>query len=427
MGATMHRRERARTETAWLAAAGALLVACGAPDRPPLEGVPEGANGAADPTGAADAGVVPGSSFDGAAAPADSGAGVVDDPSPVWSARQGNPARTGAIDDPLLGGPLVRTWDVSAGSVSYPLIARGLVYVFVDGGRLEALSLRTGAKVWGPIDLGLGGHDFAYEDGRVFASDTVGLLHAFDSATGAVLWTSQAPGPPQLASPSAAYRGIVYGVATGYEIYAVDELTGGLLWTTLVSTNVRMPAVSADGVFVSGICQNVNAFDRTSGAPVWYRQGTCDGSGANMPALFGGRAYIRDTAGGVGPFVYNATTGAVEGTFTADLPPASHAGLGFFVSQGILRAESLATRAHAWAASAPGAIVTPPVVVSGRVYVGAANGALCAIDEATGAQVWSDDLSADGAWSGGSAASFAAAEGTLVVPTGGRLVAYAAP
>ena len=364
------------------------------------------------------------------------GAGVIDDVTPVASAIQVNAAHTGSIDDPALAGPIVRTWDVNVeGSPSYPLIARGLVYFAVRDGPaagVEALDRRTGAKVWGPIDFGGGTAGPVYEAGRVFVVSGRGVVEAFDSATGAQLWIAQMPKQWSFGYSPTAYKGVLYfgGAGDSSTLYAVDETSGTVLWT-YPDVSPGTPAVSDDGVFVVSDCVPAERLDRLSPARLWVdAPNFCQDGLDGVATLFDARVF------GFGR-IFNSSSGTPLGVFSSDAValPAFHGSLGFFVDSGSVYAED-ATSIDVW--SSPTGGVTSPLVVGGRVYVGAGDGVLHALDEQTGAEVWSDDLSADfpgcapagtscQAWSQGPyiATALAAAEGTLVVPAGTHVVAYA--
>jgi outer membrane protein assembly factor BamB len=117
---------------------------------------------------------------------------------------------SGAQPGDTLATPLTQRWSVNlGGSVSYPLIAGGRVFVSVAdspnyGSRLYALDATTGATLWGPVELG-GTYwfaDQAYDNGRVFTIDFDGLLRAFDAGTGTLDWSVKLP----TSTPSARRR-----------------------------------------------------------------------------------------------------------------------------------------------------------------------------------------------------------------------------
>jgi outer membrane protein assembly factor BamB len=74
------------------------------------------------------------------------------------------------------------------------------------------------------------------------------------------------------------------------------------------------------------------------------------------------------------------------------------------------------------------AIVTTPIVVNGRVYIAGTSGTLTALDEQSGAVVWSEDLNLGMSvgFNGdvdSPRSALAAGGGALLVPWGNHLVA----
>ena len=127
------------------------------------------------------------------------------------------------------------------------------------------------------------------------------------------------------------------------------------------------------------------------------------------------------------PYILDVSTGADAGTFPSGAPPAIHDGHLFLLSHGILSSVDSLTHSKAWSFG-DGTLVTPPIVVSGRVFIGSSTGTLYAVDELAGTQVWSDDAGAgfsplqEGADT--EPIALAAAGGFLVAPVGNSLVVY---
>ena len=163
-----------------------------------------------------------------------------------------------------------------AGQTSYPLINNGLLYLDVDptGGSgntlLYALSLATGATVWGPDDLGgnqaQSNENFGitYDNGRIFSINSNGMVAAFDAATGHPIWADQSS---LVEGNPTAFDGLVYAGSAGAEdrlptsnhILAVGESSGDVLWTVALNGDdaIASPAVSSTGVYVSSQCADV--------------------------------------------------------------------------------------------------------------------------------------------------------------------------
>src|ERR1051325_1856992 len=178
-------------------------------------------------------------------------------------AYQIDPTHSGSRSDSLTP-PLTYQWSRDLGGpISYPLIADGKVFVTVSnqstyGTRLYALDQRTGATVWGPIDI-TGKYNWsglAYDNGRVFVVNCDGLLRAYDAASGAQLWAKQMPVQYSFSSSPTAMGGMLYlsGAGSGGTMYAVSQQDGAVRWTAGVDGGSGSPAVSPSGVYTSYGC-----------------------------------------------------------------------------------------------------------------------------------------------------------------------------
>jgi outer membrane protein assembly factor BamB len=328
-----------------------------------------------------------------------------------------NPAHTNAVSDSALTAPLTLLWSLDRmadSHASYPLIAGGLVYIVLDGstgsGGLVALDQATGTTRWGPVDLGKAfpvGH--AYDAGRIFVGTSDSYVRAYDGATGANLWSTQVPAGTTFSGPPTAYRGIVYLAAEG-EVDALDEATGAILWSVPVdgSSATTSPAVTDDGVFVSYACAETYALERRTGSALWNHPGCGNNGPGAPPAVFQGRVYVMDQSDG--PTILDAHTGDVVGHFTSVTYPAFDGTRGFFNQRTPLYGVNLPAVQNAWSFSGDGELNLTPIVVGGTVYVVSDSGKIFAVDEATGAQVWSAQVRNLGA-----PGSLGAGEGVLVV------------
>jgi outer membrane protein assembly factor BamB len=237
--------------------------------------------------------------------------------------------------------PLAQRWSRDlGGSVSYPLIAGGRVFVTAavtasgfSGTTLFALDQATGAALWS-VELlhSTRWSNAAYDAGRVFVVDFDGLMQAFDAATGTRLWSTDLPGQYAFSSPPTAQGGIVYtgGAGTGGTVYAVSQSDGAVLWTQPVSNGDNSsPALSPTSAFVSYSCGLVYAFDRATGDRRWLSNGPCSGGGGKTPVYHDGRVYARDFFGNK---VLDADTGALLGSFQAGPAPAFAGRTGLFLN-----------------------------------------------------------------------------------------------
>lgn len=342
---------------------------------------------------------------------------------------------TGSVISPGLTPPLKQKWVVNFGQpISYPLIAGGRVFVVIkdptNKTKLFALDATDGALLWSaPLGGFFPWSAACYENGRVFALNSDGLLRAFDGATGTMIWsTLLAP----TNAPPTAFQGLVY-VSGNFRVFAVNADTGAVIWIqSVIDGDTSSPAVTSNGLWVSYACPNVYKLDPLTGAQFWHYWPHCNGGGGTTPAMYNGRLYVRDTQ----DMIFDAETGTVIGNFNAKNTPAFSGSRGFFLdgshglgSFGILRARDVDTNTDLWSFAGDGQLQSAVLVVDNFVYVGSASGKLYAVNAATGQQAWVttagasipyvDELSVSQPTT-----SFAAVDGMLVIPTSTTLVAY---
>lgn len=339
--------------------------------------------------------------------------------------------------DSTLAPPLGQRWSRElTGSVSYPLIAAGKVFVTAVNGpdgpagtTLYALDRATGATLWSRPIPGRPSATAAYDAGRVFAVNFDGVLSAFDAATGSLRWSTQLPGQSAFSSPPTADRGIVYtgGAGSGGTLYAVRESDGSVLWTQSVQNGDHSaPALSPSTVFVSYACGLVYGFDRVTGQRRFFNDGPCSGGGGKTSVYHAGRVYSRDFFGNE---TIDAGTGGTIGTFAATPAPAFAGGIGLFLANGTLEARR--GDRVLWTFTGDGGLDTAPIVAGRTVFVGSASGQLYGLALTTGRLRWSTDSGAgipapDEQNVSQPLTGLAAGHGLLVVPAGNHLVAYGA-
>ncbi|MDX6479890.1 MAG: hypothetical protein QOG85_400 [Gaiellaceae bacterium] len=349
-------------------------------------------------------------------------------PADQATAYQLDATHDGHIADAGLAAPLAQAWSITLpGSASYPLIVNGRVFVTASDGNLYAINQATGSTIWSHATGG--GSGLTYDRGRIFVLSSGGLLTAFNAATGSLAWSTQV-GTDPFQSPPTAANGIVFvGVSNNLE--AVAESNGTVLWTKSVAGGMNSsPAVTKQGVYASYACQQAYAFTPTAGTLLWHHNSVCSGGGGNTVAVADGIVFVRDTYGGLGNDMFSAADGSTLGTFSAgpgDLMPAIGDHVAYILSGSAPNVKLTAIAADGlgtsnWTFSSDGNIKTSPMVANGLVFVGSSNGSatdghVYALDAATGATSWSTAL-------GVPPTALAAANGTLVVSAGTKLIAY---
>ena len=340
--------------------------------------------------------------------------------------------------------PLALKWsrDLSATgviSISYPLIAQGLVFVTTstfDGETLMALDEGSGATVWSTnVSETYGFANAAYDSGKVFVVNIDGLMNAFDAPTGNLLWSVNLPDQSSFTSPPTAANGIVFtgGTGSGGTVYAVDETNGAVLWTMPVENGDHSsPAVAGGSVYVSYVCPNTYGFDSTTGEELWHYpsacQKGCEGGGGKTPVVHAGQVYVRDSictpTNGV---VLDANTGTKTGLFNSDRPPAFIGDLALYLQSEALVGIDIPSGQQLWSFVGDGALQSAPLIVNQTIYIGGNSGTLYGVNT-SGQQIWSTQVGAPipapDEQNGLLTTGLGAGDGLLIVPTDSILVAY---
>lgn len=315
--------------------------------------------------------------------------------------------------------PMQEIWKVkSDGDVSYPLITEGKVFFTTSNRELFALALSTGKIVWGPIALGgLGPASLAYDDGKVFANNSIGILKAVNASSGKTLWI--ALGYTGNSAPTAK-NGIIYVSGNGV-VNAIDEKNGETLWSMRVNgADADAPAVTSEGIYVSYFCSNVYKFNpKKFGQLEWHYGNRCSGAGGVTPIFSNGRLYVIDPVSN--NIVIDTETGTVIDSFQSNAyPPAISKNRGYFIENGVLRAKQLRSSSILWSFEGDGRLNGPPIKIDQHVFVLSQSNNLYALESRTGQKVWEAYLGQHYLISG----ALSAGEDALIVVTGKTLTAF---
>lgn len=219
-------------------------------------------------------------------------------------------------------GPLEKKWetDIGEGSdtdariMAAPVVANGIIYALNAASEVYAINAKTGDEIWhkhvadpGYVDtiniltFGLFGKDkridttkafgggLCVDNGKLFATDGVGDLVAFDAKTGQRLWSKNV-GIPIYDSPVAS-GGRVFVSSQDNHFHAFSEEDGHELWDhqgisepagILVSTSA---SVSGDFVVVPYTSGELYALRVQNGRPAWSDMLTRTGNASALSSL----------------------------------------------------------------------------------------------------------------------------------------------
>ncbi|USU08667.1 PQQ-like beta-propeller repeat protein [Sphingomonadaceae bacterium OTU29MARTA1] len=203
----------------------------------------------------------------------------------AWTQPGGNAAKS--MGQLTLADSPSRAWQatINGGSArerlgAAPVVADNKLFVVDVQARLHAFAADTGAKLWDaavstgdenrPARFGGGA---SFEGGRVFATDGVGDVVAFNAADGKEVWRAK-PGGPLRGAPTVA-NGSVYVVSQDNQIFALDQSDGKVQWAqsgTLETQGVfGVAAPAADNqTIVAGFSSGeLNAYRYENGRVLW--------------------------------------------------------------------------------------------------------------------------------------------------------------
>ncbi|HKG94373.1 MAG TPA: PQQ-binding-like beta-propeller repeat protein [Gemmatimonadaceae bacterium] len=251
---------------------------------------------------------------------------------------RGGPAHDGRYPGPAIDGYGGLQWRFQTrGPVTAtPTVAGDLVYVGSADGRLYALRRATGEPAWTFDARSAIASTAAVAEGKVFVAARDGRLYALDARTGAERWRASL----------GADRPLPWGHESG-DFY------------------VSSPAYAGGTLYVGGGDGNVYALAASDGAVRW-RHAT-GGRVRSSPAVEGGLVVVGSADGVV--YAADARTGAARWTFAT---------LGASLESGSFGFDRRTVQAS-------------PAIVGDRVFVGARDGFVYALDRATGRLAWKFD------------------------------------
>ena len=251
---------------------------------------------------------------------------------------------------------------------------------------------------------------------RLFVGSGDGSLYAIDRATGRTVWRFRA-GSPVDAAPAVA-GGLVVAATLSGRIFAVEERSGQLRWSlhagpalplnTAVAGNwdlwASSPVVVGQTVVIGGPDGVIYALDLRGGQVRW--RANTNGRVRATPAVhdgivvvgsWDGRIYALDLATGAERWVQHTAGDSADVTqcgFDCRAVQGSAAidGGRVFVGSrdGALYALDLATGSRQWRVSHHGSwVIASPAVHDGRVFAGSSDGHFIqAVDATTGRELW---------------------------------------
>lgn len=222
-------------------------------------------------------------------------------------------------------------------------------------------------------------------DGRVFIGSGDGRLYAFDAVTGATLWTG-AQQDLFFVDSAATGHGLVFANSLYQTLLAYDAASGEIVWTSALTDVRASPTLLNGKLYVGSFDGTLAVLDAETGLPIWSAQGHCCVFD-QAPVAAGGRVFQMRTDHTL--TAYDATSGRElwkKPAFSVGTFAAAN-GMLFFNSYPDLVALDQATGAQIWTAPVLPNGSGAPAVADGLVFTEGAE--LTALDAMTGAVVWS--------------------------------------
>ena len=162
-------------------------------------------------------------------------------------------------------GVLIWRYELEDGVHARPALAADRVYLSTNNGRIVALQVDTGARLW---ERRVGGqpNDVLALDDRLYVGSTDNYFYAIDSATGEISWR-WATGGDVIGLPIADQRK-VYFVSYDNVLRALDRRSGAQRWKRPLPLRPTRGLVRAgDAVIVSGFSRSAPAYLLKDGTP----------------------------------------------------------------------------------------------------------------------------------------------------------------
>lgn len=206
-------------------------------------------------------------------------------PNDSWSQPGGNAAKS--MGHPALGASINTAWTAKVAGASKearlaaaPVIADGKLFVMDTQARITAFDSASGARLWS-VQFGAGGKNasalfgggVSVDGGVLYATNGLGDVGALSVADGKEVWKKRPSGPLR-GAPTVAL-GNVYVMTQDNQLFALAIADGAVQWTEAAAVQlagvfgVAAPAVG-QGTVVAGFSSgDLNAYRYENGRTVW--------------------------------------------------------------------------------------------------------------------------------------------------------------
>ncbi len=337
-------------------------------------------------------------------------------PGEDWNTLLQNAAHSGGVNDSQIKLPLQLQWTANTGSnifMTSPIIAGQKVFIATTDDNVSlntficAFDFNSGKLLWKFPTANSVKNTIAYENGIVIAQDAACNLYALDAESGKLLWKQyiNLNSYPYLTEGVTVDKGIAYaGIGAGLSAY--DLKTGQTTWTNKdwkQREGATTTLTVAGNVLVSGTqWGGLYGNDVRTGKQLWKLSDNGLGNRGASPVYKDGKLWIISSKSF---FTIEPQTGKVlqQKELSANLdvtstPLVTEQEIIFGTADRGVFALDKSTLFNKWKAETSPSLVytapysstpqagveTSPVASQGVVYIGASDGYLYAIDQATG-------------------------------------------
>jgi outer membrane protein assembly factor BamB len=330
------------------------------------------------------------------------GAYLLQQPKPTasddWPGFRGDATHAGLGARGPIGNPVVAWKATVGGPIRNAISILGdTVVIPSDAGTLTAFGVEDGTQRWSFKAAGPMGGPYA-ADGRIYAVDGDGIVHAVQAADGKPIWASSQP--IDGASPPAVANGRLYIGSASSSVIAIDAATGSQLWEVPAAPSgqgIRVPAIGSGLLVAVADDGTVTGLDATTGSVRWSNDIGDDPLGT--PVIAGDLVYVGSSADAQNGrlIALDATDGSEQWRIDQNIfSPSIFGSMGYTGSPvGTIVATDIASGARGWSAQVQG-LTRAPAVTDAAVFVPADGGRqIVALDRATGGLLWTFDFDAN--------------------------------
>lgn len=202
-----------------------------------------------------------------------------------WAQSGGNSAKS--MGQLALGQSPVRAWTATVDGGSdrerlgaAPVVAENKLFIVDVTATVHAFTADTGATLW-KAEMSPGkenrgsrfGGGVSYDDGKVYATDGLGDVVAFNAADGKEIWRTK-PGGPLRGAPTVA-NGSLYVLSQDNQLFALSQADGKTQWAqsgTLETQGVfgvAAPAASQGSIVAGFSSGELSAYRYENGRVLW--------------------------------------------------------------------------------------------------------------------------------------------------------------